>query len=180
MSFDVELNNELKIKPHPNSEIFQEVTNAVKDNEGYCCCEIEKNTDTECMCKKFREQETSGFCHCGRFFKVKEYPIITVLCHPAHIEEADSIAESLTAQGFVVLTPRYGSEHWYSMKKAIFDEVQRTQIYMANLVLIINSDEEAMDFLEDEIYWAEDLQKKIIYQYTEEVEEYEVRTDASI
>lgn len=174
MSFDVELNNELKVKPHPNSEIFQEVTNAVKDNDGYCCCEIEKNEDTECMCKKFREQESSGFCHCGRFFKVREYPIITILCHPVDAKEADHIAESLTTQGFVVLTPRYGGETWYATKKEMFDEIQRTQIYMANLVFVMNTNQEATDFLEDEIYWAEDLQKKIIYQYTEEVEENEV------
>ena len=180
MNFEKELTNELKVKPNPSSEIFLEITNAVKDNDGYCCCEIDKNEDTKCMCKNFKEQTEGGFCHCGRFFKVREYPIITILCHPSQTDEADDIAENLAAQGFIVLTPRYGSEHWYSMKKPIFDEIQRTQIYMADLVFVMNNIEESMDFLAEQVYWAEDLQKKIIYQYTEEVEEDEVRTDTSI
>ena len=180
MNFEKELTNELKVKPNPSSEIFLEITNAVKDNDGYCCCEIDKNEDTKCMCKNFKEQTEGGFCHCGRFFKVREYPIITILCHPSQTEEADGIAENLTTQGFIVLTPRYGSEHLYSMKKSIFDEIQCTQIYMADLVFVMNNSEESQDFLEEQIYWAEDLQKKIIYQYTEEVEEDEVRTDTSI
>ena len=173
-NFDIELSNELKTKPHPSSEIFLEISNAVKDNEGYCCCEIEKNEDTKCMCRNFREQEGSGFCHCGRFFKVREFPIVTILCHPSDATAAEELAESLTLQGFIVLTPRYGGEGWYVKKKNILDEIQRTQIYMANLVFVMNTNEEAMRFLEDEIYWAEDLQKKIIYQYTEEVTENEI------
>lgn len=174
MNFDIELANELKVKPHPHSELFQEVSKAIKDNGGYCCCAMAKNEDTECMCLNFREQTEGGFCHCGRFFKVREYPIIAIICHPTYAAEADAIAESLTPQGFVVLTPRYGSEHWYATKKPVFDEVQRTQIYMANLVFVMNTDDEAMEFLEEEIYWAQDLQKKIIYQNVEEVEENEV------
>jgi hypothetical protein len=174
MNFDIELSNELKTKPHPSSEIFLEVSNAIKDNGGYCCCEIEKNEDTSCTCRKFREQQESGFCHCGRFFKVREFPIITVLCHPSDVEEANNIAESLTLQGFIVLVPRYGNDGWYLKKKAMLDEIQRTQIYMANVVFVLNSSQAAVDFLEDEIYWAEDLQKKIIYAYAEEVKEDEV------
>lgn len=177
MNFDIELANELKVKPHPHSELFQEISKAIKDNGGYCCCAMAKNEDTECMCKNFREQTEGGFCHCGRFFKVREYPVITILCHPSEAAEADAIAESLTPQGFVVLTPRYGSEHWYSTKKPVFDEVQRTQIYMADLVFVMNTNEEVVDFLEEEIYWAQDLQKKIIYQHVEEVEEDEIRAD---
>ena len=177
MNFDIELSNELKVKPHPHSELFQELSKVIKDNDGYCCCAMVKNEDTKCMCKNFREQTKGGFCHCGRFFKVREYPVITILCHPSEATEADAIAESLTAQGFVILTPRYGSELWYSEKKPIFDEVQRTQIYMADLVFIMNTNEEAVDFLEEQIYWAQDLQKKIIYQHVEEVKEDEVRAD---
>ena len=43
---------------------------AVALNDGYCPCMIEKSEDTKCMCKEFREQETPGPCHCGRFEKV--------------------------------------------------------------------------------------------------------------
>ena len=41
----------------------------VKQNGGYCPCAIEKNEDTKCMCKDFREQETHGLCHCGLYIK---------------------------------------------------------------------------------------------------------------
>ena len=174
MNFDIELTNEFTVKPHPNSEIFLEVTNAVKSNDGYCCCEIEKNENTKCMCRNFREQEEGGFCHCGRFFKIKEFPIITILCHPSDYVAAETMAESLTTQGFIVLTPRYGLEGWYIKKKMVLDEIQRTQIYMADVIFVMNTNQEAVDFLEEEIYWAEDLQKKIIYQYVEEVKEDEV------
>lgn len=44
---------------------------AVEENDGYCPCAIEKNADTKCMCKDFREQEEPGECHCGRFEKVR-------------------------------------------------------------------------------------------------------------
>lgn len=43
----------------------------VEANDGYCPCMVEKNEDTKCMCKDFREQEI-GLCHCGRFEKVVE------------------------------------------------------------------------------------------------------------
>lgn len=46
----------------------------VEANDGYCPCMIRKTPDTKCMCKAFRDQETPGRCHCGRFEKV-EVPI---------------------------------------------------------------------------------------------------------
>jgi hypothetical protein len=42
----------------------------VEDNDGYCPCMIERNPDTKCMCKDFREMD-EGVCHCGRFEKVR-------------------------------------------------------------------------------------------------------------
>lgn len=43
----------------------------VIDNDGFCPCMIDKNNDTKCICKVFKEQTTEGMCHCGRFKKVK-------------------------------------------------------------------------------------------------------------
>ena len=42
----------------------------VKQNGGYCPCMVEKNEDTKCPCKAFREQKEPGECHCGRFEKI--------------------------------------------------------------------------------------------------------------
>lgn len=59
----------VKIIQNPDKEIYNQVTQAVKDNDGYCPCELEKNKNTKCMCKNFREQTEPGECHCGRFVK---------------------------------------------------------------------------------------------------------------
>jgi hypothetical protein len=55
----------IEIKRVGNDEVRQ----AIKDNDGYCVCAIEKTPDTKCMCKEFREQEESGLCHCGLYKK---------------------------------------------------------------------------------------------------------------
>ena len=60
----------LKIIPNPDKEEYDEITQAVKDNDGYCPCLTTRNSDTKCMCKVFREQTTEGFCHCGRYIKI--------------------------------------------------------------------------------------------------------------
>lgn len=173
MSTNIIKEPKLVIKPNPNADSFKAISDAVKQNDNYCCCEIEQNEDTKCMCKNFREQEESGFCHCGRFLKVKDFPVLTILCHPADAELAEQMAESITPQGFIVLTPHYSSEGRYGAKKNVFDEIQKAQIYMADVVFVMNSNPNATDFLESDIFWAEELQKKIIYEHTEEVAKYE-------
>ena len=37
---------------------------------GFCPCSLEKNEDTKCMCKEFREM-ASGTCHCGLYTKTE-------------------------------------------------------------------------------------------------------------
>ena len=60
----------LKILQNPDKEKYNEITQRVLENDGYCPCLLEKNPDTKCMCKAFRDQNVQGFCHCGRFVKV--------------------------------------------------------------------------------------------------------------
>jgi|BioPla2DNA2_1021312.scaffolds.fasta_scaffold09951_1 hypothetical protein len=60
-----------KIIPNPNEEEYLEVTNDVKENNGYCPCMSIKNQDTKCICKEFKEQNYEGECRCGRFVKIK-------------------------------------------------------------------------------------------------------------
>ena len=50
-------------------EINPDFGELVRANDGYCPCMVQKNVDTRCPCKDFREME-SGVCHCGRFEKV--------------------------------------------------------------------------------------------------------------
>lgn len=56
----------MKITKVPHSD---EVAAAVKANDGYCVCAVEKTPDTKCMCKEFREQTIAGICHCGLYQK---------------------------------------------------------------------------------------------------------------
>ena len=60
----------LKIVKNPDDSVYQEITQAVKDNDGYCPCMINKTADTKCPCKEFREQDFEGECHCGRYLKI--------------------------------------------------------------------------------------------------------------
>lgn len=50
--------------------INHDIAMLVAANDGYCPCAIERTPDTKCICKEFREQESEGPCHCGRYMKV--------------------------------------------------------------------------------------------------------------
>lgn len=63
----------MKIKLNSDSALVQEIKQALKDNGGYCPCVVEKNSDTKCICKDFKENIKVGeTCHCGLYYKVEE------------------------------------------------------------------------------------------------------------
>lgn len=59
----------MKITLNVEKELVSEIRQKLKENSGYCPCTIVKNDDTKCMCKEFREQKESGYCHCGLYYK---------------------------------------------------------------------------------------------------------------
>ena len=61
----------MTIKRNADKKYADEIMKKLKDNDGYCPCNIVKNEDTKCMCKEFREIE-EGMCHCGLYIKSKE------------------------------------------------------------------------------------------------------------
>lgn len=65
----------MEIKFNKDKEIVKTIQEGLKKNDGYCPCRIEKNEDTKCMCKEFREQvkdpEFEGYCHCMLYYKQK-------------------------------------------------------------------------------------------------------------
>lgn len=63
------MEGKLKIVTNPEADV-KALYAAIRQNDGYCPCAIEKSDDTECMCKEFREKNTPGECHCGLFLKV--------------------------------------------------------------------------------------------------------------
>jgi len=48
--------NYYEIAQNPDFEHAAKVIKAIKDNNGYCCCKLDKTPDTKCMCKEFSEQ----------------------------------------------------------------------------------------------------------------------------
>ena len=60
----------MKIKVTDDKDLEKEIRTKLKENDGYCPCALEKDSDHRCMCKDFLEQETTGPCHCGLYEKV--------------------------------------------------------------------------------------------------------------
>ena len=58
----------LKITYNQNKKNVDKILDALDKNNGYCPCKLEKNSDTKCMCKEFREQK-EGYFHCGLYIK---------------------------------------------------------------------------------------------------------------
>ena len=61
----------LRIHVNKDKELVAKVRAALKENDGYCPCRLDKTPDTLCMCKEFREME-SGECCCGLYWKEKD------------------------------------------------------------------------------------------------------------
>lgn len=63
----------MKIRLNENEEIVKMTKEGLKKNGGYCPCRLERNEDTKCMCKEFREQiadpNFEGYCHCLLYYK---------------------------------------------------------------------------------------------------------------
>lgn len=56
------------IKLNKNNPKVNDIIKAVKENDGYCPCKLEKTEDTKCICVDFQKKER-GVCHCGLFIK---------------------------------------------------------------------------------------------------------------
>ena len=59
----------MKITENPNKEEVNYIKEKIKENDGYCTCQLEKNENTKCICKSFLNQKENGWCHCGLYYK---------------------------------------------------------------------------------------------------------------
>ncbi len=61
------------IRFNENKEVVKTIKEGLKKTGGYCPCKIERNEDTKCMCKEFKEQtknpDFEGYCHCLLYYK---------------------------------------------------------------------------------------------------------------
>ena len=98
--------NTFDIIKNPNEEEYKSITEAVVINGHYCPCILEKSEDSKCMCKEFRDSKDTDFCHCGRFYKVKNYETIALIGDISDYTAQENYVdwfERLIYQDFVVL-----------------------------------------------------------------------------
>ena len=64
----------MKIIPNPNwtKEQISLFRQKLRESNGYCPCRIDKNQDTKCLCKEFRESQKLGECHCGLYTRIED------------------------------------------------------------------------------------------------------------
>lgn len=65
----------MKVRLNEDQEIVKTIREGLKARGGYCPCRVQKNEDTKCMCKEFRDQiadeNFEGYCHCRLYYKEK-------------------------------------------------------------------------------------------------------------
>ena len=153
----------------PNPDFLQrkKIEEAIKNNDGYCCCAVEKNDDTLCICKEFRDRNEFGFCHCGRYYKVLKSPKVCLCGSTRFKDKFLEIAKDLTLKGCIVTMPMVfvhsGDEEVNEVQKEYLDEVHKAKIADADLVYVINCDGYIGNSTRDESAWAIQLGKKIEY-----------------
>lgn len=65
----------MRVFLNADREFVDEVRKAIKDNNGYCPCALQKTRDTKCKCKDFRDKVDAGVegsCNCGLFIAAKD------------------------------------------------------------------------------------------------------------
>ena len=63
------------IKYTDDTELKEQILQALKESDGYCPCRIDHTPDTKRMCKEFRDMIKAGqegSCHCGLMIFTKD------------------------------------------------------------------------------------------------------------
>ena len=155
---------EFDIFKNPSKEEYEEITEAVKLNDNYCPCLSQKDEDTKCMCKAFRESKNTDFCHCGRFYKVKNYETLAVIGDISDYTTQENYIdwfERLAYQDFIVLgiplnlyNMHYGSDKHTNLCKSI--------IAKSDAVVVLGHNQEMTSLVSDLIDWAGEIGKKVL------------------
>lgn len=157
---------DFEIIPNPDFFYRKKIEEAIKENDGYCCCALEKNEDTQCMCREFREKKEYGFCHCGRYLKVLKCPKVCLCGSTKFKNKFIEVARDLTLKGYIVTMPMvfvHQGDEVSAQDKEYLDEVHKAKIAEADVVYIINCNKYIGSSTRSEIEWAIQLGKKIEY-----------------
>ena len=152
------------IKTNPNEDELKEIVEAVDINEGYCPCALTKDADTKCMCKAFRDSEDTEFCHCGRFYKVRDYEILAVIGDVSDEDGERSYtnwSEMLTYQDFIVMgIPLNINDYHFGSEKCA--NLYRAIIAKADAVLVLGHRQDMYELVQSLIEWASRIGKKVL------------------
>ena len=158
---------EYDIFPTPDFTHRKKMEIAIKENNGYCPCALERTEDTLCMCKHFRELNKTEFCHCQRYYKVLKAPKVCLCGSTKFKDKFIEKAKEFTLRGYIVTMPMVfvhsGDEEINEVQKAYLDELHKAKIADADLVYVINCDGYIGTSTRNEIKWAAALSKKIEY-----------------
>ena len=155
---------EFDIYTNPNEEELKEIIEAVEANDGYCPCALEKNDDSKCMCKDFRNCADADFCHCGRFYKVKNYETLALIGDTSEDEDMINFGnwyERLTFQDFIVFgipVNLYDLHHDSEKRKNLYKSV----IAKSDAVVVLGHCQELTSVVRDLLEWADRIGKKIL------------------
>ena len=155
---------EFDIKTNPYEEELAEIVEAVKANDGYCPCLSVKNDDTKCMCKDFRDSKNTDFCHCGRFYKIKNYETLALIGDTSEEDRASTYMEwyeRLMYQDFIVIgvpldlyDVECGSEKYINLCKSI--------IAKSDAVITLGIDQQLYSTANELLEWASRIGKKVL------------------
>jgi ferredoxin-thioredoxin reductase catalytic subunit len=151
----------MKVLKNPHEEALREIVEAVKANDGYCPCEIEKTEDTKCPCKKFRDSEDADFCHCGRFYKIPDYEVLAVIGDTTDgEEEIEGWEHILLQQNFIVLPIKFDANNLFHHSNTYMN-ISKVTVAKADALLVLDTEN---DLVNDVVQWAEMIDKKILHR----------------
>lgn len=155
-----------EILPNPDFIHRKKIEEAISNNDGYCCCALEKTDATKCMCEYFKEKQDYGFCHCGRYYKVLKCPKVCLCGSTKFKDKFIEVARDLTLKGYIVTMPMvfvHSGDEVSEWDKQFLDEVHKAKIAECDLVYVINCNKYIGNSTKSEIEWAIQLGKKIEY-----------------
>ena len=60
----------MKFRVNDDKKLVEEIRQKLKQNDGYCPCQVTRHPDAKCVCTDFLEQGL-GQCHCGLYIKTE-------------------------------------------------------------------------------------------------------------
>lgn len=141
------------------------IIEAIKNNDGYCPCAIDKNKDTKCMCKAFRDKIIEGYigeCHCGLY---RTEPNIIYLCgNTRYTKDFLYWNDFFSGQGYIVLMPENLQDLAVvsNTELASWENVHKQKMTVAEIIFVVDKFGKVADKLANELEKIKRT-KKIIY-----------------